>query len=565
MTTTQHSGTDLRDLSSRFIRAAHIDFHPAYITDIDNKDNPINGLIRTHVGYFRLFQDDKSGKTLLLHSFSREALTGERNKKGNVRLSKSANNDYDIYVVSARGDISGKMFRRDMNEHIDKLERQFKGDVNLHVREITEDENGKTELKAVQFANKSTGFLLYEDAKDKWHLRTYFNIRAGWDKTGRFAEVDFRPPGFFRRFFSLSREEASFDTLDDGLQHLRRLWMLAAVKRFKGRTSPVDVMGLKGFHGFKVGLATKWADFIENRRYKEWGIALAVGVGTGVFGLGFLDFSSIGAFATAVGGIAAGSVASKALEKYYHNKSVEKLAAKDELKAEALKSIFDQEFTREFIAALPGNEERLNRKISPLIVPSLRALDHTASDMNYDNGEFSAPENPMKDIERLCTAPFHYYGALFDIPHYREENGKIIEGVLVGAYPNGLLSIVHIDLKTRATRYYFTHRAEFDIMGAGKKADADAALSTLPGGDAKVHKITHRGGKNFRYVAMNEQDFLADLMFKAGPQVKDYHAFGLTLSQLFNVQGADKIVPKATETEAVPGTRKQKVVALQPA
>jgi hypothetical protein len=96
-----------------------------------------------------------------------------------------------------------------MLDYIDKLENHFKGDVNLHTHEITKDEGGAEKIRAVRSANRTLGLLLYEHGKNNWRPRSYFNLRAGWDKAERFTEVDLTPPGFFRRLVALSREEGA--------------------------------------------------------------------------------------------------------------------------------------------------------------------------------------------------------------------------------------------------------------------------------------------------------------------------------------------------------------------
>ncbi|MBU0799901.1 MAG: hypothetical protein KKA05_02760, partial [Alphaproteobacteria bacterium] len=206
---------------------------------------------------------------------------------------------------------------------------------------------------------------------------------------------------------------------------------------------------------------------------------------------------------------------------------------------DTLRPYFEKNLRDLYLKPGAANENRLRQKIDPAQIQHLRLLDHEEADINFDDGSFVPADNPMRDFESLSTAPFRYFGAQFDATHYDD-------GLLAAMYPNGLVTLTQIDVKTRATRHYLTYRDEFNVMAAGAQKHLDPGLTELPG-DGPVHKITHRRGQDFEYASMTPAAFLGDLMDKTGDKAKDLRVFGMGLPALFNVGSPDHVTAQAVK------------------
>jgi len=535
------SGAELRDRSWGLINRANLDYAPKFIgtTDPANKEyRAIDGLIRTPMGYYRLAEDMRDGTRILLHSYERDQLTGVDKGRGKIGLAPGAT---DVYGVTARKDVRGRIFRDDMNHDNRFLETSLQKNLNLHTDEIVTPSGRRT----VRLANGAAAFGIYEMPNGRWQVKLFINLRKSWDKAALFAQADTNAKqGFFSNLFTMSRELKSFKSYEEAFQYVRKFWKTEATLTFRGQSSLTDPSTFPAKDRLKATILTAAMHFIDSKSYRDWKRSLLVGL---VFGAGGFIFS--GGMTTIA--VAAGLVTTlglttveKITESVFAALEAKKEKKTDDDELEALRPYLEKNDIARYLSKDENNERRFRKKIDPSVMQNLRLLNQNEADMNFDDGPLAPAANPLKDVERLSSAPYRYFGAQFDATHAEK-------GVLACIFPNGLLSVIQIDKDTRATRHYVTFSQRFNSLREGApKKHLDPNLTTLPG-KGPIHKITHYQGKHFGYVSLSEQEFMADLMAKVGPEAKDYRVFGLPLTDIFNVKGAEAIEPKSKDTTPV--------------
>lgn len=532
------SGDQLRDRTWRLLNASSGDFAPKYIGTAFNpktagqpKPNT-DGLIRTPNGYYRLAEDIRDGTRVLLHSYEREQLVGARQKDGSLKLPKLEEKDYDVYGVTARQNVDGSIFRDDMTQDMRYLHDIFSRDMNLHSEEIRKGAGTDEQSHIVKFVNGKFGLALFEKDDGTWIVREYSNLRSKWDEASQFVNVDTKAPGhFWNRWLSLGKDIREFDNYKDAFEYVRRYNNTASRLRFKGK--PLN----DGPKTFKGKVVREVMDFFEQKKYRDWGIATAVGVVIGTVSAIVSGVPLIGAMA-GIGVTARWVLSGKAIENTLYNMWKRKAEANDKKAIERLKPHTQKNLIENYLKPGPDNANRARQKIDSEAIEHLRLLNHDESQMNYDDGSFAPIDNPNRDLESLTSAANRYFGAVFDTTHADR-------GLLTAIYPNGLISITQVDVKTRATRSYQTYRNDFNLIAKDNQAGKhlDPGLTSLPS-DGPVHKITHYQGRDFRYVATDERGLIADLMHRIGDDAKDFRAFGMPLTELFNISDAQNITAK---------------------
>ena len=539
------SGTQLRDRSWGMIYAAGLDYSPKYIESRDaasGKPHPIDGLVRTPRGYYRLAEDMRDGTRVLLHSYERDQIIGIENEDGQIVLGDNAD---DVYGISARKDVLGPIFRDDMTHDMRFLERTFQKDMNLHAEEIlvpSGDPNMRP-LRTIKLANSQVAFGISETTEGKWQIRVYNNLRKDWDDAARFVQINQEPEkGYKGSLLSAGKDIRDFESLDEALYYVRRFWNIESQSLFKGRSTMAETSQDSRFHRLKNRLLSSALYITDHKIDRDWkraiGVSVAVGAlsalvtGTPVAALAGLLYTG---FFWATVGKSTETVVGKIQESL--------LKQVDEQKAEAILPYFEKDYIKEYWHDTERNRKRFRKKLDPDVKRHLRLLNLDEADMIHDDADPSSPENTWRDYERLSSAAFRYFGAQFD-PTYADD------GVLIASYPNGLISLVQVDKTTRATRHYVTYNDDFNVMERDNYKHLDPNLTHLPA-DGDVHKITHRRGKDFRYTPMDCDEFLSDLSHQLGKDAKDLKAFGLPLSKLFNCQACHGLMP-AQPKEAKP-------------
>jgi len=533
------SGTDLRNRSWGIINRANFDYAPKYIgiTDTFNEaSRAADGLIRTPLGYYRLAEDMRDGTRILLHSYERGQLTGIE-RDGKIMLDPDAT---DIYAVTARRDVRGSIFRDDMHHDNRHMETWFQKDLNLHVDEVL----GADGRRTVRLANSHAAFGIYEMADGRWKVRLYINLRKSWDKAAQFAQADTNANNsLLAKLSTLSRDMGVFANYEDAFQHVRKFWKNESSLVFKGLSSLEDPSTFSGFERFKTMLLSSALHFMDSKAYRDWRRSILLGVAVGFVSTLVSGTPLLGA-ALGLGSGFTWSVIGKVVESAVTSIENKKLEKTDQKQFESLRPYFEQNMVDRYLLQDPATERRFRKKIDPSHVPHLRLLNQLESDMNYDDGASSTPDNPLTDFERLSTAPHRYFGAQFDATHADR-------GVLVCIYPNGLLSVIQIDKDTRETRHYLTYNERFNAFAKdADKKHLDPRLTHLPEA-GPIHKITHGMGRGFGYASLTREEFMACLMDKAGPEAKDFRAFGFSLADLFSVKAGEPIEPKGKETVPV--------------
>jgi len=560
------SATVLRDRTWQLINLAHLDYAPKFI-GVFSEDQPPeeDGLIRTTMGYYRLAEDMRDGTRVLLHSYSRDQLTGKKtgsdilisrpeessqdnhNDSGNNSASTKTNlSSHDIYGISARKGVRGAIFRDDIHHDIRFMERRIQKDLNLHVEEVT----GADGRRIIKLGNQKVAFGLFETKDGQWRVRLYNNIRENWDKTGGFVPVHEKaPPGFAGQVFSLGRNVRDFETYDEAFTYIQRYWKTASQQLFKGRTSLADANRLSGFSALKWRASGFLLGFASQQRFWDWAIALPVGLAVGLASTPFTAATGL-SIALGVAGTAGWVTLAKTAENilsYIHRMTARGAPDREEQAIAALRPYFERNDILRYLAPDKSNMARSRRKISMEALPHLRLLPHRSSDIMYDDGALSSPYSPREDFERLSSAPYRYFGAMFDSSYHED-------GLLAGIYPNGMVTLIQVDKETRATRHYLTYREQFNqVAGTHKENDLRAGLENLPAGHAPAHKITHWQGKSFGYTPLDAPELISDLMAKLGPQARDYRVFGYRLPELFGVatEDADKLPVQAKAAQPV--------------
>ncbi|MCK5373995.1 MAG: hypothetical protein KAJ40_01795 [Alphaproteobacteria bacterium] len=550
------TGKELRDRSWYMILQTYLDFAPKYIgsKNISNgKKDPVDGVIYTAAGYYRLAeycnredeQDSLNGKRLLLHSFSRRQLTGVK-KDGQVVPCEDEEKGRDLYGVSAReSNVRGNVFREDMHRNILLMEKYFKKDLNLHFDEweVPISKNGsdgeKETRRVVKFANGQVAIGLFEMEDHTWKCRIYSNLHREGDIRSQFADIDSRPPGILGKLFSTSKEIKDFDNYDEAFDYVCRYWNIAARKLFSGNTKLIDTEGLKGLSLLKAKLADSVLSFFEEKKHRKLGNALFCGVGFAIVST-FLSGAALLGGGLVLGTIIATlySETTEAVFSYITAPWFKLWDSAELKKQEASRPYDEKDLISEYLVPDENNKRRMCKKLDPKIVQHLHFLDQEEADMNYDDGPLSSPDSPLENFERLLTAPFHIFGAVFDTRY-------VEDGILVARYPNGLISIMQIDKEKRAVRDYLMYRKSFDeFKDKNAKRAINANLNNLPG-KGSVHKFTHEKGKDLRYVSMDEKKFLGDLMTRIGEdKVEDFPALGMNLAELFQTKSDGGIQPK---------------------
>lgn len=536
------SGTELRNRSWGLINRANLDYAPKYIgisEEFNHHSRAIDGLIRTPMGYYRLAEDTRDGTRILLHSYERDQLTGIE-QDGKIVLGPGA---YDIYGVTARSDVRGAIFRDDMNHDNRYLEMCFQKDLNLHAQETVKLTASpiRPDLRSIMLANGHAAFGIYEMPDGRWKVRVYANLRKSWDRAAQFVQADAHAhTGWLSKFFTLSRDLQDFDQYEDAFQYVRRFWKNESTLLFKGKAALADPSKFTGFEKVRAHLLAGAAYFIDEKMYRDWRRALAVGVVTGFVSTLVSGVPLVGA-ALGLGMGFAWTAVGKSVETALAVFENKKVLAADQQEFESLRPYFEQNRIGNYLRQEETNMRRFRKKLEPGVLPHLRLLSHAEADMNYDDGPVAPPDNILKDFERLSSAPYRYFGAQFDATH--ADNG-----VLACIFPNGLLSVIQVDKGTRATRHYVMYSERFNAFDKdAARKHLDPQLTELPAA-GPIHKITHMQGRDFRYVPLTGTEFIADLMAKIGPEAKDLRVFGFTITDLFNVEAVPDLKPKAKDT-----------------
>jgi len=550
------SGTELRNRSWGLINAARLDYSPKFISSLFNgKAAPIDGLIRTPRGYYRLAEDTRDGTRVLLHSYERGQLTGiERDDK--VFLSGDAD---DVYGVTARSQTYGNVFRDDMNYDIRYLEKIFQKDLNLHAEEILipTDNPEKPFRRKIKLANSQMAFGIMETDEGKWQIRVYNNLRGEWDDKARFVQVSSETDSKFKgtilnngKFLKDRGSDSvrEFDNLKDAIQYTRRFWKIESLKLFRGQPSMTQTPSRHYFGRLRDRLLSTALYVKDQKIDRDWRRAIAVSVGVGLLSTIVSGTPLIGAM-TGLGYGLAWATFGKSIETVVSKVQDKVSRPADKALEEAMLPFFEQNSIDRYLEKTAQNANRFRKKLDPDESKYLRLLSLEEADMIYDDMVPSPPENEWRDFERLSSAAYRYFGSQFDASN-DEHN------ILISAYPNGMISLTQVDKSTRATRHYVTYNEEFDLIGDhGKYKHLDPKLSQLPQ-QAEIHKITHRQGKDFRYAPMSCDEFKADLAFNIDPEsgsevVQAMKAFGLNISDVFNCTACDGIFPQAKPAIAV--------------
>ena len=544
------SGTDLRDRSWGLIYSAGLDYSPKYLgSELDGEKQPVDGLIRTPRGYYRLAEDTRDGTRVLLHSWERDQLTGIE-KDGNIVLDPSLleGKKLDVYGVTARNELRGNVFRDDMNIDMRVLEKAFQKDLNLHAEEILipSEDPSKPPKRKVKLANGLVAFGIMETDDGKWKIRLYNNLRKDWDDSARFVQVGTEPENGYkgsilnpgRTLKDSENNTQEFESLEDAVKYVQKFWHTESRQIFKGKTNFTEDKTLNGYEKIRNNVLSTLMKWNDKKLIRDWTRAIGVGVTVGLVStalsgtpiLGALMGVGVGLGWTTLGKItetAVGSVQRAILDK------------DEDQRLEALRPYFEQNHINKYLLDDEFNPKRFRKKLDPEAASHLRLLSTDEARMKYDDAEPSSPNLQWRDYERLSSAAFRYFGAAFDSSYDDADSG-----ILVAMYPNGLLSLSHIDKKSGNTRSYVMYNDEYVPM-KGDKKHLDPALTNLPG-NGDIHKITHRQGKDFRYVPLTCEEFLADVSHQTGKDLKDLKAFGIPLKDLFNCKSCDieKIEPK---------------------
>lgn len=535
------TGQELRERSWELLNAAGLDYAPKYISAKDefNKVAPIDGLIRTTRGYYRLAEDMDTGKRILLHSYERDQLTGVE-KDTKIILDPERIKDNDVYGVTARETTRGSLFRYLMDRDVWNLSNIFQQDLNLHAEEmvIPSETPGMPDRRKVKLANKLVAYGIVETDDGKWKVRFYNNLRSQWDNTPGFTTTSSESKSVFTPYSYLLDSEKKvkvYDSLEDAVKDVRKRWKIESLNIFRGE----DMLSNKSVSSVAKTRNNFLSWFMRMRDQKvirDWTRALLCGLVVGVISATTTG-PVLGALMGA-GSMLAWGTAAKSLETITAKIQRRILKSADEKKEQSMMLKEDIEHINDYLLDDEMNTRRNRKKLSAESYKNLRLLNLEESDMMYDDTIPAPPTNDLRDYERLTSASHRYFGAQFDATY-----DDLEDGIIVATYPNGLVSLIHVEKDTRATRHYAMYNKDLNLFGEGEAfKHLDPALTKLPG-DGDIYKITHRQGKDFRYTPMSCDEFMADLSYKLGKSAQDLKAFGLPLRKLFNCSACDGLSP----------------------
>ncbi len=535
------TGQQLRESSWEILAAAGLDYSPKYIAlkDAFNRAAPIDGLIRTTRGYYRLAEDTRNGRRVLLHSYERKQLTGVE-KDGHIVLADDAT---DVYGIAARDSKRGALFRYLMERDTWQLSNMLQQDLNLHAEEMTipSETPGVSPRRKIKLANKKVAYGIVETDEGKWRIRFYKNLRSTWDEAAGFTATSSEQKSVFTPYHYIVDKDnkiKEFDTLEDALTDARRRWRIESKDIFRGiETMSERSSGTINRNKNKLLSTFMW---VKERYLLDWRRSLGWGTAVG-FASTALSGTLLGALAAA-GPILFWGTISKSLETTAS--ALLKWLRKDsDTKKEQSKMLSEEiEHINNYLLDTKANHNRNLKKLDPEATKHLRLLSLEEADMMYDDEVPSPPERKWRDYERLSSASHRYHGAQFHTI-YNAEN----DGLIMALYPNGLVSLIHVEKDQRATRHYVMYNRDLNVFGENETfKHMDPALTRLPG-EGDVHKITHRQGKDFRYVPLSCDDFMADLSEKLGRSAQELKAFGIPIRKFFNCNACDGIAPRAVD------------------
>lgn len=541
-----HTGQELRERSWDLLNAAGLDYSPKYITlkDEFNKAAPIDGLIRTTRGYYRLAEDMRDGTRVLLHSYERDQLTGVE-KNGKVMLGDDAT---DVYGIAARQSKRGPLFRYLMERDVWELSNIFQQDLNLHAEEmmIPSETPGMPDRRKIKLANKLVAYGIVETDEGKWKVRFYNNLRSKWSDNAGFTITSSESNGAFTPYSYLLDKDNNvkeYDSLSEAVKDVRKRWKIESLKVFRGENL-ISNNSLSKVEKTRNNVLAWWMQINDKKIVRDWTRALSVGVAVGIVSTIVTGTPVAGAIMGA-GSIFGWGFISKSLETATASFQSWLLKNADEKKEQSTMLKEDIEHINDYLLKDDYSGNRNRKKLSEESYKHLRLLSIEEADMIHDDRIAAPPDNDLRDYERLTTASHRYFGAQFDATY-----DDLEDGIIVATYPNGLVSLTHVEKDTRATRHYLMYNKDLNLFGEGEAfKHLDPELTQLPA-KGEVHKITHRQGRDFRYTPMSCDEFMSDLSAKLGKNAQDLTAFGMPLRDLFNCHACHGIHPQ--EKPALP-------------
>ncbi|QKK05966.1 MAG: hypothetical protein HND56_09810 [Pseudomonadota bacterium] len=462
------SSSALRDRLINIVRNADLDFAPEYIAALPSETDPrkkaMDGVIRTAIGYFRLAADEENKTRILLFSTDPENLRGAWGEDGRLHLPENPATGKitdDVYVVSAReAQVDGARFRQDMTEFEQNFKRNTLFDLNLAMEDMTpaptEKEDGSTPdtpLRVYKMTNSKVALGLFETPEKKWRMRLYSNMRGDWDETGSFVEIEESiPDGFIgNRVFTTGQDyKKEFDDFGEALDAAKRYWHLSAMRMWKGRPMLSELEPPK----FSVRGARNFAEkqvlsFLDQKKHRAFGITI---LATLVTSAGAIFGGAVGLIG--VGGLIAGALAVKAMEDYWTD-WVNDLRKKHDMKqTNGKKPVSERDLSADYTDPSPENDKRLCKKLKQEALPRLRLLSYQDSHINYDNGGTVSPNRQDWEAQVLMTMP-HRVFANITVP--------LDDNTAVTHYPNGILSLTHVDFDTKKSTSFVAYNPELAV------------------------------------------------------------------------------------------------------
>ncbi len=487
------SSSALRDRFLRIVRHADLDISPEFIqakpgeTDLHLK--ALDGIIRTSSGYYRLAEDPETGNRILLFTMCTKNFEGAWDKDGMLYLPQdpeTGKTTDDVYLVSARDKtVDGARFRQDMLEYEQYLKRNTLFELNMAMEDATPpppeplEEGAPTvkPLRVYKMTNSKVALGLFETEEGKWRMRLYSNMRGDWDETGRFVEIEEKiPDGFMgKKVFAAGQDyKKEFDSFGEALSEAKRYWHISAMRLWKGRSmlselqpAPRSLRGLRNF------AEKQMLGFVDQKKYRAFAITAGASL--------LLSVSAVLGGAIGVIGVIgaiAGAVAVKFAEDFSTG-WVNNLRRKHDMQSvNRQKPASERNLAEDYADPAPGNEKRLSKKLNPEILPKLRLLSQEQARMNYDNGTYVCPNRKHWEAQVLLSMP-HRVFANITVP--------LDDNTAITHYPNGILSLTHVDYEKNCTTNFVTYRSDFVT---GKKAPLqDDIRQMLDGG--KIFEICY--------------------------------------------------------------------------
>lgn len=233
----------------------YADFNARYygtnksLSDFTDEDFLYDGLIRTSVGFYRLFEDTQNGNRVLLYAQQAEDLIPQHDQEtGEYRL---APNDKITIIHEALaggpdgGPTRGTIMREAMIRHYRELLDAIFNHLNLYSSDVTDQfftASDPKRRRVIKFSNGEAAYAMVEDKSGEVSLWLYIDREnRQTQQITSFTKLDKKslPKSMFN-IFSRGQKLGKFKNFDEAYDHLTQDWAARSSRIWDG-ISPLTI------------------------------------------------------------------------------------------------------------------------------------------------------------------------------------------------------------------------------------------------------------------------------------------------------------------------------------